>query len=86
MKKTTGGTRSIEYNEMNFKQAYYDEYTGELLPQKLVREAIIEELNDFSEEGVWESADYGELQGNSKATHVRMRWVLCNKGGRREVP
>ena len=52
MKLTTGGAHKITYNALNFKKAYYDEYTGELLPEKLVREAIIEELNYFSEEGV----------------------------------
>ena len=45
-----------------------------------MREAIIEELNYFSEEGVWEGADYNELKSNPDATHVRMRWVLYTKG------
>ena len=80
MKTTKGKHMTITYNALNFKKAYYDEYTGELLPEDLVRSAIIEELNYFSEEGVWESAEYQELKLNGKATHVRMRWVLCNKG------
>ena len=70
----------IIYNALNFKKAYYDEYTGELFPEDLLRGAIIEELNYFSEEGVWEGAEYNALKLNNKATHVRMRWVLCNKG------
>ena len=85
MKKTSGGTIKIVYDELNFKKAYYDEYTGEKLPEKLVRDAIIEELNYFSEKGVWESAEHAEMKGNPKATHVRMRWVLCKQGGR-EMP
>ena len=80
MKQMTGGDMQVVYDQINFKKAYYDEYTGEQLPEDLVRAAIIEELNYFSEEGVWENADYAELKGNPKATHVRMRWVLCNKG------
>ena len=64
MKKTTGGTRQIVYDQINFKKAYYDEYTGEQLPEELVRAAIIEELNYFSEEGVWENAKYAKLNSN----------------------
>lgn len=45
MKRTSGDTMNIVYNALSFKKAYHDEYTGELLPEALVREAIIEELN-----------------------------------------
>ena len=78
MKLTTGGSKKITYDALNFKKAYYDEYTGELLPEKLVRAAIIEELHYFSDEGVWQGAEYSELKQNPKGTHVRMRWALCN--------
>ena len=35
---------------------------------------------NFPEERVWEGADYAGLKSNPKATDVRMRWVICNKG------
>ena len=46
--------RSNVYDQIDFKKAYYDEHTGEQLPEELVRAAIIGELNYFSEEGVWD--------------------------------
>ena len=52
MKKTTGGTMKIVYGQLIFKKAYYDEYTGELLPGELARAAIIEQLNYLSEKAV----------------------------------
>ena len=30
----------IRYEEANFKRAYHDEYTGEVLPTALIRAAI----------------------------------------------
>ena len=56
-KKTTGGTLQIVYDQINFKNAYNDEYTGKQLPEELVHCAMIEELNSCAEEGVWENAE-----------------------------
>ena len=84
MKMTAGGTKKIVYNELNFKKAYYDEYTGEMLPEKLVRAAIIEELNYFSEEGVWEGADYSELKGNPKGSCTDALGLVQQR--KREMP
>ena len=47
---TIGGWRDlpIEYSSHNFKTVYKDEYTGEELPNDLVRAAMEEELNYFN--------------------------------------
>ena len=49
----TDGKSAIEIvcDKVNFQQTYFDEYTGELLPEGLVRTAIMEELDYFSEKG-----------------------------------
>ena len=42
--KFGGGQMPIRYEEVNFKRAYHDENTGEVLPTELIRAAIEDEL------------------------------------------
>ena len=42
-----GGHRDVELHSDNFRTKYFDEYTGEELPEHLVREAMIEEMTYF---------------------------------------
>ena len=49
--KTGGGYLSIKYD--HWKPRYTDEYTGELLPDGLVQDAMIDELNYFNDH-VWQ--------------------------------
>ena len=44
-----GGIHRVEYNRVNFKDKYTDEYTGEVLPDDLVHAASMEELNYFNQ-------------------------------------
>ena len=71
---TTGGKHPVRYEEQHFRIKYTDEYTGEHLPIKLIREAIEEELNYFSSK-VWQMASKKEVEGNPNAIVVRSRWV-----------
>ena len=52
MQTTGGGQQEVVFTKENFKSQYYDEYTGEPLPNDLVRAAMIEEMSYFSEKTV----------------------------------
>ena len=52
IKKTGGGRVEVKWDDSNFKAQYKDEYTGDVLPQDLIKAAIIEELSYFNER-VW---------------------------------
>ena len=78
--RVNGGKVKIEYRDWNFKPRYTDEYTGEVLDAKLIREALVEELNFFNEKRIWELEDLRVAKSVANAVHVRTRWVLCNKG------
>ena len=56
-----------------------DEYTGEILPPHLIREAIIDELDYFNDK-VWKLSSKEEMEKIPDYILVRSRWVLCNKG------
>ena len=45
MKKVGGGEIKVDFNTISFKTRYFDEYTGEPLPNHLVRAAMMEERN-----------------------------------------
>ena len=77
--KVNGGHIDIKYDPRNFKKVYRDEYTNEILPQKLVVEAIREELNDFNNT-VWNLAEPSDTRKLQDAKTVRSKWVLCNNG------
>jgi hypothetical protein len=76
MKKVGGGEIEVDFNTMNLKTQYFDEYTGEPLPNHLVRAAMIEEMSYFSEKTVWTAADWADMKSSKDATFLRMRWVL----------
>ena len=59
--------------------AYLDEYTGEILPPHLMRDAIIDELDYFNEK-VWKLSSKEEMEKVPDHILVRSRRVLCNKG------
>ena len=56
-----GGTCPVIYAETNFKDKYVDEYTGEILPPHLIRDAIIDELDYFNSK-VWQPATTEEMK------------------------
>ena len=62
-----------------FKEGYKDEYTGELLPQKLVEQAMIHEMQYFNKM-VWELVSKDEAAKIPGSKVIGGRWVLCNKG------
>ena len=49
VKLVKGGMLPVSYTSDHFKPKYLDEYTGEILPDKLIHSAIVEELNYFNE-------------------------------------
>ena len=55
-----GGTIPIEYIESNFKDRYLDEYTGEVLPNDRIRDAIEDELNYLNGK-VWKLSTVAEM-------------------------
>ena len=74
-----GGSVTIIYSESNFRERYLDEYTGEILPPHLIREAIIDELDYFNDK-VWTLSSKEEMEKIPDYILVRSRWALCNKG------
>ena len=48
VKKLGGGTLDIDFDLLRFKAQYFDEYTGGILPNDLVRAAMIEEMTFIS--------------------------------------
>ena len=75
----TGGKIPIAYSSGHFKGQYLDEYTGEVLPEALIRAAIVEELNYFNDR-VWELTTKDKMHEYKDFIFVRSRWVNCNKG------
>ena len=73
-----GGSLPIEYIPHNFKAVYRDEYTGEELPNHLVRSAMEEELKYFNLH-VWDAVEKKLAYRTEDFKLVRMRWVICNK-------
>ena len=78
-----GGSLPIEYSSHNFKTIYRDEYTGEELPNDLVRAAMEEELNYFNLH-VWDAVEKKLSYRTDDFKLVRMRWVICNKADDKE--
>ena len=67
----------ITYRSHLFKEEYRDEYTHEVLPRELVRQAMIDELRYFNAK-VWRGTTGGVHR--AEVPPIRTRWVLCNKG------
>ena len=80
LQQLDGGMLKLNFEDSNFKAKYYDEYTGKDLPRHLVIEAMVEELSYFNDKEVWKATSRKAAKINEGGTHVRMRWVLCNKG------
>ena len=78
-----GGEHPIQYDTHNFKAIYKDEYTGEELPNHLVRAAMEEELNYFNAH-VWDATDKKKAESLDGYKLIRMRWVICNKGDQKD--
>ena len=78
--RTNGGKVEIAYHDWNFKPRYVDEDSGAVIDRKLIREAIVEELNYFNSKRIWELAELKDVKAIADAVHVRTRWALCNKG------
>ena len=69
----------MQYLDDNAKSVYKDEYTGEVIPMHLVREAMEEELAYFNE-NVWDATPRKDAEILEGYKLVRMRWVICDKG------
>ena len=52
MQKVGGGELEVNFNTINLKAQYFDEYTGEALPNALVRAATIKEMSYLSEKAI----------------------------------
>ena len=73
MKKVGGGEIEVVFNTINFKTRYFDEYTGEPLPNHLVRAAMIEDMSYFSEKAVWTAADGADMKSSRLVSRHRSR-------------
>lgn len=62
--------------------AYYDENTGEVFDQRLVREAEAEELKRFEKMGVYTYADRETALHDPEGIFVKVKWVRVNKGSK----
>ena len=63
---------------MKVKQTGLDSYTWEIVPEDLVRAAIMEEFDYVSEKTVLAAAECSEMKSDSSSIVVcRMRWVFC---------
>ena len=58
----------------------YDEYTGDLLPAKLVAEAREEEVSTMEEWEVWDEVPISQCHAETGRGPLGGRWVDCNKG------
>ena len=68
MKRVGGGEAEVDFNTLNVKSQYFDEYTGEPLPNHLVRATMIEEMSYFSEKAVRTAADWADMKSSKDAT------------------
>ena len=78
--RTNGGKVKVDYTDDSFRPRYIDEYTGEVLTPSLIRAAIVEELNYFNDNQIWQLEVLSKVKASAEAVRVRTRWVLCNKG------
>ena len=76
-----GGSVPIIYSESNFRDRYLEEYTSEILPPRLIRDAIIDELDYFNDH-VWRIEEKATMLDIENHVFVRDRWVMCSKGDR----
>ena len=69
----------MEYHDENFKPRHLDEYTGDVLDPKSIREAVMEEFSYFSDKRNQDITEIKDVKAIADAVHVRTRWVLCKK-------
>ena len=79
VKRYRGGAIPVKGDSANFRAKYVDEYTGYVLPSKLITEAIVEELEYFHGK-VWKATDRSDMLKIPDHMFVRSRWVTSNKG------
>ena len=73
-----GSSSSVTF-EPHVKAEYKDEYTGDVLPQGLVQQAMVHEMSYFNDK-VWQITSMDEALKTHNPKIVGGRWVLCNKG------
>ena len=74
VKLVSGEMLMVGYTSDHFKAQYLDDYTGEVLPEALIRAAVVEELHYFNER-VWEITTKDEMSKCKDHIFVRSRWV-----------
>ena len=74
-----GSTVPVTYQENNVREQDLDKYTGELLPEHLIRATIADELNYFNGR-VWKFSSIDEMIKVPDHVLIGSRWVVCNKG------
>ena len=70
---------STVYWRSNFRDAYKDEYTNEVLRDHLISAAVREELDYFNKH-VWRLVDKSEVVKDPNHKIIKTRFVNCNKG------
>ena len=73
-----GRTCTIKYDACKFRPKYVDEYTREVLDPQLVKDAIVDELDDFNAR-VWQIAHVDEMKQTPDYIRTRSRWVAATK-------
>ena len=74
IEKTNGGDLHNNYDF--WRPRYVDDYTGEVLQDNLIDDAMIDELDWFNEH-VWEVETLEHLRAVPDYILVRSRWVMC---------
>ena len=77
--RTNGTSIPVIYSPCNFKTAYVDEYTGEIVKPHLIKDANLDELDYFNEH-VCQIEDKANVLGIPDNIFVQSRWIMCNKG------
>ena len=69
----SGAKVQVDFEDANFKDRYIDEYTGDVLDQGLIKEAMVEELTYFCEKEVWMLEDLHDIKSISDDVFVQSR-------------
>ena len=73
---------SVDVQRALADMTYFDENTGEILDERLVRAAEAEELSRFAKMGVYSYAERSQAVQDSEGIFVNVKWVRTNKGTR----
>ena len=71
-----GGIMPMTHQENNLRGQSLDGYTGELLPEHLIRAAIEDELNYVSSKA-WKLSSINEMMKAPDHVLISSRWVMC---------